>query len=308
MKDREFRVVVLCGGISPEREVSLRSGAALFASYAKRWPAAKVVLDAAAIPGGLDPARDIVMSVCHGVFGEDGSLQELLDKAGFAYGGCDAASSRTCFDKGLTKDAAARAGVRTIPDFRFDGAARPDAAALVARLGPDIAIKPACQGSSVGLSLVCGEAEVAAALAACTPGPWVAEQRIFGRETTIGILDGRALGVVEIKPKGGAYDYKHKYTAGMTEYEFPARIPDSARVEIERFGVAAFDACGCRDFARVDFLLDAQGLAWFLEVNTLPGLTETSLLPKSASCRGFDFDSLADAMLEPAIRRFKARA
>ena len=274
MKDRGFRVVVLCGGISPEREVSLRSGAALFASYAKRWPAVKVVLDAAAIPAGLDPARDIVMSVCHGVFGEDGSLQELLDKEGFAYGGCDAASSRTCFDKGLTKDAAARAGVRTIPDFRFDGAARPDAAAL----------------------------------AACTPGPWVAEQRIFGRETTIGILDGRALGVVEIKPKGGAYDYKHKYTAGMTEYEFPARIPDSARVEIERFGVAAFDACGCRDFARVDFLLDAQGLAWFLEVNTLPGLTETSLLPKSASCRGFDFDSLADAMLEPAIRRFKARA
>jgi D-alanine-D-alanine ligase len=130
------------------------------------------------------------------------------------------------------------------------------------------------------------------------------EHRVFGREVTLGILGGSALGVVEVIPTGGVYDYERKYSSGSTEYRYPAVLSCEIETILRDFALSAFDACGCRDFARVDFIICEDGNAHFLEINTLPGLTTTSLLPKSASCAGYDFDRLTTRLVEPAFQRF----
>jgi D-alanine-D-alanine ligase len=129
---------------------------------------------------------------------------------------------------------------------------------------------------------------------------------VRGREISVGVLHGRALGLVEIRPKGGIYDYQHKYTAGMTEYLFPAPVPEELTKLVAAAAEGAFAACRCRDFARVDFMLPSTGGAVILEINTLPGLTPTSLLPKSASCCGYAFGTLVRALVGPALARFTA--
>ena len=131
------------------------------------------------------------------------------------------------------------------------------------------------------------------------------ERRIFGREVTIGILNGVAMGIVEVIPQGGVYDYKRKYSQGSTEYRFPAVFDLEIEEEIKKLANRAYLSCDCRDFARIDFMVCEDGNPYFLEINTLPGLTTTSLLPKSASCAGYDFHSLAKKLIEPAIMRFE---
>src|SRR5690606_27425895 len=157
---------------------------------------------------------------------------------------------------------------------------KPSAEEVVQRLGSSIVIKPVDQGSSVGLYLCSTKEEIATTLASLEKGEWLAETRVSGRELTIGILGGRALRIVEIIPKTGVYDYQHKYTKGYTEYVCPAQIPSTEEAQIMSFAETAFAACRCRDFARIDFILQPDGKAVFLEINTLPGLTPTSLLPK----------------------------
>ena len=170
--------------------------------------------------------------------------------------------------------------------------------------GAKVVIKPNNEGSSVGLSICTGRDEIAAALAQLAPGRWIAERRIRGAELTVGLLDGRAMGVVEVAPKSGVYDYTNKYTKGATEYHAPARIAPGVAAAVQRFAEAVYAACGCRDFARADFILSADGEPFFLEINTLPGMTGTSLLPLSAKCLGLDYSALVREMLAPALRRF----
>lgn len=303
------RITVLAGGVSSEREVSLGSGAASASALARLWPTRLVDVTAAALPPGLDPARDVVFSTLHGTFGEDGGMQRLLDAAGVAYAGCDAASSALTMDKAATKRASASAGVRVAPDRVFavaPGSSRPTADELISALGSErIVLKPNDQGSSVGLALPEDRAALVQALAALAPGNWIAEPRLVGRELSVGVLAGKALGIVEIRPRSGVYDFASKYTKGATEYVCPAPLPDEATAAVRAAAEKAFAACGCRDYARVDFILISPSEFFLLEINTLPGMKETSLLPMSARSAGLDFTGLVGELVGPAVRRLQ---
>ncbi len=304
-----FETVVLCGAISPEREVSLRSGAACADALKASFDRVSLhVLDENKLPAFLDPATHVVMPVIHGDYGEDGQIQSELEARGFAFAGCDSAAGRICISKTDTKKKFREAGLPVAPEVEFDFSETPSAREIAGALGTDdVVIKPADKGSSVGLHIVSGEPEIAGALKQLFPGKWMVEPRIRGREMTIGILDGQAMGIVEIVPKAGGYDYKNKYTAGATDYLFPAKVPPAIAAQIAAAAERGFAACGCRDFARADFILLPDDSFVFLEINTMPGLTATSLLPKSASCVGLSFPELTRRMLSPAVARFNAK-
>jgi D-alanine-D-alanine ligase len=195
-----------------------------------------------------------------------------------------------------------------VPGVTFTAAAKPTADAVVAKLGEQLVVKPNAEGSSVGLALVATKAELAAKLDSITTGGWLIERRIVGREFSVGVLGGKAMGVVEIRPKSGVYDFTSKYTKGMTEYFAPAPLEPALTEKAQRAAEAAFAACGCRDYARIDFMLSAPGDLYLLEINTLPGMKETSLLPMSARCVGLDFTGLVRELVSPAVARFHAAA
>jgi len=299
-------VAVFAGGTSAEREVSTGSGRACAAALARSFTTRLFDIATEALPEGYDPRSHVVFSTLHGTFGEDGGMQELLDAAGGAYAGCDAASSRLTMDKDLTKRTVSAAGVRVIEGVAFDAGAKPSAAELQDRIGPRAVVKPNGEGSSVGLKLVGGPGELEAALRAITRGRWLAERRIEGRELSVGVLRGSAMGIVEIRPKSGVYDYQSKYTKGLTEYLAPAPIGEALTAAVAGAAETAFAACGCRDYCRADFILSHDGEPFFLEINTLPGMKETSLLPMSARCAGLDFTALVREMVSPAIERFRS--
>ncbi len=300
-------IAVFAGGTSSEREVSLGSGAACAEALARSLPTELFRIDANALPAGLDPARHVVFSTLHGTFGEDGGMQRLLDAAGVHYAGCDAAASALAMDKTATKRTVAAQGLAVIPGMTFSaGRDTPSAREITARLGPDIVLKPNAEGSSVGLHMIETPAQLDAALAGAVRGDWLVERRVRGRELAVGVLNGRALGIVEIRPKSGVYDYESKYTKGRTDYLAPAPLDDGLASFVRRNAETAFAACGCRDYARVDFMLSSGDELFLLEINTLPGMKETSLLPMSARCAGLDFTALVRELVLPAARRFSA--
>ena len=297
-------IAVLAGGTSPEREVSLGSGKAAALAMAYTHPTQFFTVDADALPAGLDPARHIVFSTLHGIFGEDGGMQRLLESAGVAYAGCDAKSSDLTFDKWRTRQSVSAQRVQVAPGRLFQATAKPAAAALTAELGEQVVLKPNRQGSSVGLQIVTSKVGLEIALGGIRQGEWIAEERILGRELTVGLLRGRAMGVVEIVPKSGVFDYARNYTKGLTEYCAPAQISEELAVATRAAAETAFAACGCRDYARVDFILSKEGELYLLEINTLPGMKETSLMPMSARCVGLDFIALCRELVAPAVERF----
>lgn len=299
-------IAVFAGGTSSEREVSLGSGAACARGLAESFQTELFDLTENAIPTSLDPTRSVVFSTLHGTFGEDGGMQRLLDAGGIHYAGCDAASSALTMDKTKTKDAVSARRVRVARGVAFNAAQKPSVDEIIAHVGENAVVKPNDQGSSVGLVLVSSRTELVAALSGIAPGNWLVEQRIVGRELSVGVLNGRAMGVVEIRPKSGVYDYASKYTKGLTEYFAPAPIDDTQTAQVKAAAETAFAACGCRDYARVDFILSESDGLFLLEINTLPGMKETSLLPMSARCVGLDFSALVREMVSPALKRFHA--
>jgi D-alanine-D-alanine ligase len=301
-------IAVLAGGTSPEREVSLGSGKAVALAMAYSFPTQFFTVDRDALPEGLDPARHVICSTLHGVFGEDGGMQGLLDAAGFAYSGCDAKGSELCFDKWRTRQAVSAMGVPVAPGRHFLANAKPNAATLASELGEQVVLKPNRQGSSVGLQIVSSRAGLEIALSGIRQGDWVAEKRILGRELTVGLLRGRAMGIVEVVPKSGVFDYTSKYTKGLTEYLAPAKLSEETASAVRTAAETAFAACGCRDYVRIDFMLSAEGELYLLEINTLPGMKETSLLPMSARCVGLDFVALCRELVAPAVARFAPAA
>ncbi len=298
-------IAVFAGGVSSEREVSLGSGKASAIALARSFPTELIEVNADAVPVGLDPKRHVVFSTLHGTFGEDGGMQRLLDTAGIAYAGCDAAGSALTMDKSRTKQTAASRGVRVAGEVVFNAAKKPTADEVVARFGERVVVKPNDQGSSVGLAIIESRAELAAKLADISSGNWLIEPRLIGRELSVGVLGGKAMGVVEIRPKSGVYDYTSKYTKGATEYFAPAPLSPEVTAQVQRSAEAAFAGCGCRDYARVDFILMGDKDAFLLEINTLPGMKETSLLPMSARCAGLDFTALVKELVRPALGRFQ---
>jgi len=300
-------ITVFAGGTSSEREVSLGSGRACALALARSFPTELVTIDSDALPPGLDRFRQVVFSMLHGTFGEDGGMQRLLEQAGVIFCGCDAAASRLAMDKARAKQVVAAAGVGVADGILFAASAKPSADEIIGRLGAEVVIKPNNQGSSVGLRLPADGRELSAALAEITAGLWLAERRVRGRELSVGVLGGRAMGVVEIQPHSGIYDYASKYTKGMTDYFAPAPLEAGVTGAVQAAAAAAFSACGCRDYARIDFILSSGNEPCFLELNPLPGMKETSLLPMSARCAGLDFVALVREMAKPALGRWQRR-
>ena len=296
-------VVVLYGGVGAEREVSLLSGQALADALSQQFTVDLLRIDDEALPESIDNQRSIVFPALHGDFGEDGQLQGLLEHANIVYCGSDSKASHLCMLKDQTKNRAHRLGIPVPKAIAFEGTDVPLADAVIDELGASLVVKPSDQGSSVGLFFTEHRSALGVALSRIRSGNWLVEQRIRGRELTVGLLNGKAMGVVEILTPEGVYDFTAKYTPGATEYRYPADLEPTVAAQIKKDAETLFADCGCRDFARIDFLLE-DTVAYFLEINTLPGLTATSLLPKSASCIGLDFEALAYELVAPAIQRF----
>jgi D-alanine-D-alanine ligase len=298
-------IAVFAGGTSKENEVSKGSGAACAMGLARSFPTRLFQIEADALPEGFDPSLHVVFSTLHGGFGEGGGMQRLLDAAGGFYSGSDAFSSALTMDKEFTKRTVAEKGVPIADGLVFDAASKPSAADIVRRLGPRLIVKPNNQGSSVGLHVIADEAGLAAALATVTSGRWIVECRIEGREISVGVLSGKAIGIVEIIAHSGVFDYESKYTAGLADEIAPAPIGDVLTEKAMLLAETAFEACGCRDYARIDFMISSAQELFMLEINTLPGMVETSLLPKCATCVGLDFAALVREMVSPAVERFR---
>lgn len=251
----------------------------------------------------LPPNTDVVFLALHGTYGEDGAVQEELEKLGVPYTGCGPEASRIAFDKVLTKQRCVEAGVPTAKFEVFDAAT----ASWPMGWQPPVVLKPVRQGSSVGLQFVDRVENWQTALAEALrfDSQVLMEEKIVGRETTVAILEGKALPVVEVKVKEGENDYKNKYTPGASEHFCPADFDDATTKKIQGAALAAFRAVGGRDYARVDVMVRANGDPIVLEVNTLPGMTELSLLPEAAKAAGMDYAQLCQRMIDLALRRKK---
>jgi D-alanine-D-alanine ligase len=297
---RKLNITVMLGGPSAEREVSLRSGAAVAKALRSLG---HNVAEVDPKDGRFDlPAKtDVVFLALHGTFGEDGTVQQRLDEIGAVYTGCDAESSRVAFDKVQTKNRCLEVGVPTVEFLVVNSEKAP----LPKGWRPPLVVKPVRQGSSVGLQFVeqAGDWPRALAEALKHDSEVLIEEKIAGRETTVGVLGGEALPVVEVRPKAGSYDYRNKYTAGCTEYFCPADFDATTTRRIQDAGLGAFRAVGGRDYARVDVMVRPDGAPLVLEVNTLPGMTETSLLPKAAAAAGLDYAQLCQRMVDLALKR-----
>ena len=256
---------------------------------------------------------DLVFIALHGGMGENGTIQALLDLTGIAYTGSGVLASAIAMDKDITKRIFIASGIPTADYILKFSKDIVDENALIneinASVGFPVVVKPNDQGSSVGLDIADSPNELfkIAKKAALYSDKVLFEKYIDGRELTVAILGDRALPVVEIRPKGGFYDYHHKYTTGMTEYIFPAPISPDEDKRLREMGLMAFNALNCDGYARVDFRMNPAGELFCLEVNTLPGMTQTSLVPKAAKAAGIEFPELIDKISELALESFKQR-
>jgi len=302
----EMKIAVLMGGTSSEREVSLRTGRAV--ENALKSQGLQVVgidVDGQMVRKLMAAQIDLVFLALHGRGGEDGSVQGLLEVMGIPYTGSKVLASALAFHKAKTK---AVLSFHHIPTPRFvvlthgDFLARPQEASKLAWRYP-VVVKPCEEGSTFGVSLVKAPEEMEAACAhAFQYGSEVLiEDFIDGREVTVGILADQALPVVEVVPRSGFYDYEAKYTPGKTEYIVPAQLEENLYQQVQYWGLRAHRALGCRGVSRVDIRIDQQGNPFVLEVNTIPGMTETSLLPKAARVAGIPFEELVKRILNLAL-------
>ncbi len=294
-KKRFMRVAVLMGGISSERDISLRSGQAatraLTACGYEVFPV-DVTEPRLALPEGTEA----VFVALHGTFGEDGAVQFLLEEARMPYTGSGVVASRVAMDKVLAKEAFLRGAVPT-PAYRV---LQPGDAWAGCPL-PAV-VKPATQGSSIGVHHVIQADQMQEALtdAFRYDDRVLVEAYIPGRELTVGVLVDQALPVVEIAPPDGWYGYQQKYSSGQTQYNVPADLSPQMSNRLQTLAWKAFSQLGCEGVARVDFRLPPEGEPMVLEVNTIPGLTETSLLPKAAAAAGISFEALCGMVMETA--------
>jgi len=311
------RVLVLAGGLSHEREVSLRSGRRV--ADALRDAGCQVTVsdvDEQLIHTLRAGHVDVVWPLLHGASGEDGSVRDVLELLGVPYVGSVPQACRVAWDKPVAKGMVREAGLLT-PDsvalphgvFRELGASRV-LAAMVDRLGLPLMVKPARGGSALGASVVRTAEALPRAMVDCFAYGDVAlvERYVSGVEVAVSVIDtgdgARTLPPVEIEPDGGIYDYDARYTAGATEFFCPARLTAESLALVQRVALTAHAAFGLRHLSRTDLIVDEEGRAWFLEVNVAPGLTETSLLPQSSEAAGLQaselYRRLVEAALEPA--------
>ena len=300
-----LNIVVMRGGPSAEREVSLRSGASV-ANALRKLGHRVTELDPEPCRWSLPDNTDVVFLALHGTYGEDGAVQAELEHLGVPYTGCGVEASRIAFDKMLTKNRCAATGVPVAKSLVVDSANTP----WPKRWQPPVVLKPVRQGSSVGLQFVNRIEEWPAALKESLrhDSQVLVEPKIVGAECTVGILGQQVLPIVEVRPHSGSYDYQSKYTKGATDYLCPAPFNQETTARVQAAALGAFKAIGGRDYARVDVMVTAEGDPVVLEVNTLPGMTETSLLPKAAAAAGLNYEELCQRIVELALARVMATA
>lgn len=296
--NERWNIAVMAGGPSAERAISLASGRAAAAALVSKGHRV-TMLDPQPGTWRLPESVEVVFLALHGTYGEDGTIQRELDAFGVPYTGCGAEASACAFDKVRSKRAFQSGGIPT-PRFGICNGAR---RRLPAALNFPLVLKPACQGSSVGVEfLQSGERWEEAAARTAAFGTMLAEEFIEGREITVGILGRRVLPIVEIRPKSGRYDYHSKYTKGATEYFCPASLDAGLERAIRATAKRAFAAIGGGPCARVDMIVRGREL-FVLEVNTIPGMTATSLLPKSARAGGVSFEELCHRLVVLALEK-----
>ena len=295
------KVAVLMGGRSAEREISLRSGNMVLAALQRKG------IDARAFDPrdqGFEQLQtqrfNRVFIALHGRFGEDGTVQGALEVMGIPYTGSGVMASALAMDKWRTKLVWLASGIAT-PAYEML-TADSQAADVTARLGLPLMVKPAHEGSSIGITKVesIEKFDAAYELAAKHDGSVIAEQFIAGREVTAAILNDQALPLVRIEAPQGNYDYHNKYFGEATKYHCPSGLPAALEVRIQQEALAAFRVLGCQGWGRLDVMLDAKDQPWFLEMNTVPGMTDHSLVPMAARASGVPFDDLVVQILEAA--------
>jgi D-alanine-D-alanine ligase len=333
MSSTKPKIALLVGGISPEREVSKMSGKGILKALKKlEYPI--IIVDPAyglnqpedeesffsekdhsnisnrncidAVNSDLFNDVNVVFSALHGKWAEDGTIQSLLELRGLKYTGSKVTASALAMDKDISKTIFKQVGVNTAEWFTLT-AKSIDPVLVSDQIKQEMnfpcIIKPNDQGSTVGLKFVKDESEVEEGIiiARQHSSKILIERYIPGREITVGILGAEALPVLEIVPQSGLYDYKSKYTAGMSEYIVPAKIPDEVAKEAQQQALIAFHSLGCESYGRVDFRLSSENKIFCLEVNTLPGMTPLSLVPMAAKAMGISFEELVNTIIQQAI-------
>ncbi|MFN3739128.1 MAG: D-alanine--D-alanine ligase [Thermodesulfovibrionales bacterium] len=337
----KLKIGVLMGGLSSEREVSLRSGRAIANSLERLgFRVERIDLRPEVYSPGLEEKKliktlklkpvipstlsgflrkrrfDCLFLALHGGIGENGAIQGFLEVMGIPYTGSGIMASSLAMDKLISKRLFKSAGLN-VADFMiidegytespenqkiFEGAI--DEREIVNRLGLPLVVKPVHEGSSVGVSIVEAPSELAEAIAEAKKyGQCIVERYIKGKEIHVGVLGDRAIGAVEVRPRERFYSYKAKYTPGMTDYIIPPEIPEAMLQRVLQTGLLAHRALGCRGATRVDLIITDRGEPFVLEVNTIPGMTETSLLPKIAASAGISFDDLVKEILFDALKK-----
>jgi len=333
MKDHKLKIALIVGGTSPERKVSKSTGLSIYKAL-KNLGYETVLVDPAYgenQPKGIETffaekdfaeisnenyvkslnmklfdSVDLAFLALHGKWGEDGTLQSLLELKGIKYTGSKVLSSAITMDKTMSKILFQHYGIKT-PKWITVSCKGYDLPSLIDDIKTEVkfpcVIKPNDQGSTVGLTICENESNVdeAIKLALQFSDKALIEEYIKGRELTVGILGDEAFPVLEIKPKHSIYDYECKYTPGMSEYEVPAKISDELSDKLKKTSLNAFKALGCEGYARVDFILSEDGVDYCLEVNTLPGMTSTSLVPKVAKAAGISFEELIDRIIKTSL-------
>lgn len=341
-----MNIIVLCGGLSAERDVSITSGREAAAALRRLGHRAVLVdmflgyphpyerpedvfsqeytdmfsgigseapdIDALRRSRGgsgriganvaeLCNAADIVFLALHGSDGEDGKIQAMLDLHGIKYTGTGSLGSHLAMDKGVAKELFHQNGIMTPRGIVVNRADK-----IYKNVGFPCVVKPRSGGSSIGTSIVDGEAEYldALKLAFKYEDNVIVEQYIKGRECDVGVISGRALPPIEICPKSGFFDYKNKYQSGMTDEYCPAELPVETTEKLQSAALEVFKALRLEVYARMDFIIDAEGTIWCLEANTLPGLTPASLMPKEAAAAGIEYDRFCAMIIEESLKKY----
>jgi len=307
-----LKIGVLRGGRSAERDVSLRSGAQVADALRRRGhDVVGIDLDGATWDVLRDGNFACVFNALHGRLGEDGTVQGMLELLALPYTGSGVLASALCMDKARANSVMAGAGLH-VPEFEElelkQGVSADVVERLVGRFGLPLVVKPVREGSTIGLTIAHDADQVASGLvlAARYDRRVLVQRFAAGTEITIGILatpDVQVLPTLEIVSDNPVYDYDAKYTAGRSHHIIPARIPEAARAAASEAADRAFTILGCSGMGRVDIIVDASGTPWLLEVNTVPGLTELSLLPDAARAAGIGFDELCERLVDHAVGR-----
>lgn len=300
------------GGRSAERDISLLTGEQIYQALLQReYDATRVLLDEN-VAGNLRQLNpDVVFIALHGRYGEDGTIQGLLEILDIPYTGSRVMASALGINKVMSKRIFEAAGITTPKsavlskaDTAIQGGSYGD---LVGRIGLPVVVKPACEGSTIGMSIARETSELSGAIgtAFSYDDEVLIEQFVEGTELTVGILgnEPKALPTLEIVTKTEFYDYETKYTAGLSEHIIPARIPEDQQLRAQEMALAAHKALGCRGFSRVDIIVDKSGKPHVLEINTIPGMTKLSLFPDAARAAGYEFPDLISYIVEMALEK-----